>query len=92
MDVIDDPELHTYLVNAGDQYDVAWQFAEQFGVEIPVLLDLNETFYRAYPNTSDRYAPFPLQVVVDRNGGITYLARQYNTDAVLTAIRNALAE
>ena len=89
--MIDDPELHTYVVNAGDQYDVAWRFAEQFAVEMPVLLDLNETFYRNYPSTSDRYAPFPLQVVIGRDGEIAYLARQYDTDAVLTAIRAALA-
>lgn len=90
--MIDDPDLNAYVVNAGDAYDVAWQFAEAFAVEIPVLLDHNEYFYKNYPNTSDRYAPFPLQVVIDRDGEITYLARQYNTDAVLTAIRDALAE
>jgi hypothetical protein len=38
------------------------------------------------------YAPFPLQVVIDRKGEIVYLSKQYDVDAAVAAIEAALAE
>ncbi len=58
----------------------------------PVLLDADGSVYRSYDTSAlGGYAPFPLQILVDRQGRIVYMARQYNADAVRDAIEAALA-
>lgn len=59
--------------------------------ELPILLDEQETYYRPYAMEVPGYAPFPLQVVIDRDGTIVYLSKQYDVDAAVAAIQAALA-
>lgn len=66
-------------------------FVEEAGVTSPVLLDSDGGVYRSYDTTAlGGYAPFPLQILIDRDGKIVYMARQYNADAVKAAIEAAL--
>ncbi|MCB9758531.1 MAG: hypothetical protein H6739_01695 [Alphaproteobacteria bacterium] len=57
---------------------------------MPALLDTSESVYGSYNWNDGAYAPFPLQVVVNKNGIITYISRQYNADAARAAIQQAL--
>lgn len=56
------------------------------------LLDTQQEIYRSYGPVQGSYAPFPLQVVIDRDGTIVYLSAQYDADAVNLAIAAALEE
>lgn len=79
------------MVNAGDAYDVAWDYLDNLGVGLTCLLDQSKSVYSAYSGVPNAYAPFPLQVVIDREGVITYLNGQYDAEAVKAAIDAALA-
>lgn len=57
-----------------------------------MLLDEQETYYKPYAMEVPGYAPFPLQVVIGRDGTIVYLSKQYDVDAAVSAIEAALAE
>ena len=59
-------------------------------VRLTTLLD-GEEVYRSYPRGADAYAPFPLQLVIDPDGVVRYLAYQYDAEAVRAAIDEALA-
>ncbi|MFT5584649.1 MAG: peroxiredoxin [Cognaticolwellia sp.] len=90
---MNDPELHGWLVNAGEDYATAYGFIDELQVSgIPILLDEQETYYKPYAMEVPGYAPFPLQVVIDRDGEIVYLSKQYDVDAAVAAIEAALAK
>lgn len=90
---MDDPELNAWLINAGEDYGTAYGFIDSLQVSgIPTLLDEQETYYKPYANEVPGYAPFPLQVVIDRDGEIVYLSKQYDVDAAVAAIEAALAK
>lgn len=83
-----------WLVDAGDDYDTAWEFIDEAGTSLPCLLDLDEDVYSVYEKKGedDGYAPFPLQVVIDREGVITYLEYQYDAERLTAAIDAAVAD
>jgi len=59
-----------------------------------VLLDTEGTLSGQYSRTEggQSYAPFPIQVILDRDGVIRYLAYQYDAQAVRDTITALLAE
>ncbi len=59
-----------------------------------MLIDEDQTLYYSYSmgELGFNSAPYPLQVVIDRDGLISYLALEYDVDAVRAAIEAALAE
>ena len=64
---------------------------EEGGLTSPVLLDSDGAVYRSYDTSAlGGYAPFPMQIVIDREGTIVYMARQYDADAIQLAIESAL--
>jgi len=77
-------------VNVGESAELAAAFAEQAGVSSPVLLDSESRWHISYGGMDEGYAPFPLQIVVDREGVITYIGRQYDVSAVRRAVDEAL--
>ena len=79
-----------WLVNAGDSFEQVYDWIGEAGTTLPTLLDTDNAVYSSYQRGADAYAPFPLQVVIDREGRITYLANQYDAEAVRAAIRLAL--
>lgn len=84
--------MNVWLVNAGDNYDTAWAYLDNMGVSVTCLLDVSQTSYHSYTGVPNSYAPFPVQVVIDRHGVITYLNGQYDAEAVRAAIDAALAD
>jgi hypothetical protein len=80
------------LANAGDSSGVIQSFLEEAGTSLHSLMDQQQTIYGNYRPTEETYAPFPVQVVIDTNGVITYLRSQYDAQAVRFAIDTALSE
>ena len=64
------------------------RFIDETGVTFPVVQDVGRRpAYSAGPAIS----PFPLDVVIDRSGTITFLSREYEADALEAAVAAALA-
>lgn len=78
-------------VNTTDSEDTLQQFVEQTGVTFPVGWDVEES-YAAFKAAEDGISPYPLDVVVDRAGKITYLSREYDSGALQAAVEAALAD
>jgi peroxiredoxin len=92
-DAFPDDDVRVWLVSAGDPYEQALAYLQEAGTTLPCLLDTDESLYRRYDRREggEIHAPFPLQVVIDREGRITYLANQYDADAARAGIQAALA-
>ena len=90
----DEEDVKIWLVDAGDSFDDAFEFVGETSTSLPVLLDSDETIYKSYKREEggESYAPFPLQVIIDRDGTIVYLSNQYDAEAVRAAIDALLAE
>lgn len=87
-------QLTTFFVNAGEDEAAAREFLNTQGLTqraIHVLLDSQEAVYRSYP-WNDSWAPFPVHVVIDREGEVVYFARQLDAVALKAAIDEALAQ
>lgn len=66
------------------------QFREQTGVTFPLLL-LDDT-RGEYANDEGSISPYPVDVVVDREGIVRYLRREYDPAAMGAVIESLLAE
>ena len=87
-----DQDLSIWLVNPGEDFDTVYDFVGEYPSPLPVLLDRDESLYQSYGDVPDRYGPFPLHVVIGRDGTIRYLSGQYDATALTDAIDAALAE
>ncbi len=85
-------ELTAFFVNAGEDEAQARDFLLQSGVfeDIHVLLDTDEAVYYSYPY-EQAWAPFPVHVLIDRDGQVTWFARQLEAEGLRGAIDAALA-
>jgi hypothetical protein len=66
------------------------RFIEHLGVSYPVGLEQTANypaFAKNYPGAN----PFPLDVIVDTDGTIAYVAREYDPDALAAVIEKLLA-
>lgn len=86
----DEPDLVGWLVNVGEDRTVAEEFIQEAGTDWPVLLDRWEAVYGQY-SRGDQFAPYPIHVVIDRQGTVVYLNRRYDAPALQQAIQEALA-
>lgn len=86
-----DQGFQLWLVNAGETAEVAYDFIAEAQTGLPCLLDTDQSLYNSYPQGGN-FGPFPLHVVIGRDGTIRYLARQYDAAAARAAIEAALAE
>lgn len=60
---------------------------------LPCLLDSDGRYYASYPiELEDDYAPYPVDVVIDREGVIRYVTNTYDAEALKEIIRQALDE
>jgi hypothetical protein len=66
------------------------RFVEQTMVTFPVGWDETQSHLR-YPR-SDAISPFPLDVVVDRDGNIAYLSREFDPAAMRAVVERLLQE
>lgn len=65
-------------------------FVEQTGVTFPILR--GDRSYFEYGNQDGAISPFPLDVIVDREGRIRYLRHEFDGDAMVAEIERLLAE
>jgi peroxiredoxin len=65
------------------------QFKQQTGVTFPLLL--NDMTKDLYANSDGSITPYPLDVIVDRNGTIVYLRHEFDSDAMQATIEQLLA-
>ena len=65
-------------------------FIEQTGVTFPILR--GDTTYRNYANPDGAISPYPLDVIIDREGRITYLRHEYDGDAMVAEVERLLAQ
>lgn len=80
------------LANSGDQEGTVRSFLHSSGGGLLSLMDQNELVYRSYDRQGSSFAPFPMQVVIDREGTIRYLSFQYDAAAVRSVINQLLEE
>ena len=87
----DDEDVVTFWVNSLEIATDAYEFLASAGVDTTCLLDDMSSVHNSYdiPHEGQSWAPYPLQVVVDREGVITYLANEADPDAVKEAIEAA---
>ena len=64
-------------------------FTKAMGITFPILVDVDET-YTQYEAT-DKIAPFPMDVVVDKTGKVIMVTREYDIVEIQSAINAALA-
>ena len=65
-------------------------FVDQTGVSFPILRGDNTYFDYADPDGA--ISPFPLDVIVDADGNIAYLRREFDIDAMVMAIDRILPQ
>jgi len=65
-------------------------YANNLGLTFPIARDLNGT-YGMYVGT-DKIAPFPLDVVVGRDGRVRTVSRDFDVDALRAEVLAALSE
>ena len=90
-DHYDENEVVVLLANAGNDEGTIAQFLRDAHTDLPSLMDRQESTYRSYAR-AESYAPFPIQVVIDQQGIIRYLAFQYDAAAVRTVIDSLLSD
>jgi peroxiredoxin len=91
-----DDDVVVWLLNTEDEPEVVRDFTADAGLTVPSLLgaeDLYERYKReGHAGGEDPWAPYPLQVVVDGEGTIRYVAQQYDATRVTDLIDRLLAE
>lgn len=90
MDYFEGEDLVVWLVNVKESQQQAWDFIDGADIAVPCLMDEEGEFYDGYARPPSS-GPFPLDVVVDRDGRITYLSGDYDAPALRAAIEAALA-
>lgn len=65
-------------------------FAEQTGVTFPVMRDSAGTYFEY--DVVQESAPFPLDVIVDKNGVVRYIAERFDPDEIEATINELIAE
>jgi len=84
-----------WLLNTIDPLDTVRTFGDEAGIEGVMLYDANEPYSRYYAIDSGSghpYAPYPLQVVIDRDGVIQLISHQYDAAALNNTLDAILAE
>jgi hypothetical protein len=73
------------------QIDKVKAFCEDIGVTYPVGVEETET-YELFSQSFEGANPFPIDVIVDKQGIIRYVAREYDPARMKEVIDELLAE
>jgi peroxiredoxin len=74
----------------GDDAARVASFAKQTGVTFPVGLDVNNS-YGAFTSAKG-ISPFPLDVIIDRDGRVAYVGTEYVPDKMTAVIDGLLSK
>ena len=74
----------------GDTTAIVQGFIDQTGVTFPVGWDASGSYFD-FP-TDGAISPFPLDVVVDRQGLIAYVSREYDAEELLQVVAQLAAQ
>ncbi|MEQ9322866.1 MAG: hypothetical protein RIF41_27120 [Polyangiaceae bacterium] len=74
----------------GDTTAIVQGFIDQTGVTFPVGWDASGSYFD-FP-TDGAISPFPLDVVVDRQGRIAYVSREYDAEELLQVVAQLAAQ
>ena len=73
----------------GDTAKLVSQFVKQTGVTFPVGWDDNGSYRRL--KLDNGISPFPLDVIIDRDGTIAYVAAEYDAQSMRAVIEGLVA-
>ena len=87
-----DAPVDVWLVDVQDEFEQSYGWIGSAGVTLPVLLDKTKALYDSYSlsEAGMSSSPFPLHVVIDGDGVITYLSKDNQPELVRDAIEDAL--
>ena len=87
-------KVEVIAINAnGDAMDGVQRFVSNLHVTYPVgLEDPSTKTYSALTRIYKGSNPFPVDVVIGKDGVITYIAREYDPDGITAAVEAALAK
>ena len=74
----------------GDTAAIVNQFIAQTGITFPVGWDATGSYF-AFP-TAGQISPFPLDVVVDRDGTVAYINREYDAEGLRQVVEQLAAQ
>lgn len=74
----------------GDTPEILEAFREQTGVTFPIGWDPDLSYATFRPAGGDSISPFPLDVIIDRDGVIRYVNREYEASAMTAVIESLL--
>lgn len=77
-------------LQGGETPQTVENFREQTGVTFPLLLDDTTKSKYAFPDGV--ISPYPIDVIVDKQGTIRYLRHEYDPAAMTEVIEALLAE
>ena len=87
-------KVEVIAINAnGDAVDGVQRFVSNLHVTYPIgLEDPSTKTYSALTQNYKGSNPFPVDVVIGKDGIITYIAREYDPDGITAAVEAALAK
>ena len=87
-------KVEVIAINAnGDPMDGVQRFVSNLHVTYPVgLEDPSTKTYAALVQNYKGSNPFPVDVVIGKDGLITYIAREYDPDGIIAAVEAALVK
>jgi hypothetical protein len=90
-----DQGLSVVALNAHDELAAIGEvedFCSNLGLTYPVGLEEETDTYGAITANFEGLNPFPVTVLVDREGTIRYIAREYDADTITELVEEVLAE
>jgi len=76
----------------GDTPEIMQNFRDQTGATFPMGWGEAGSYSALFSSGGSGLSPFPLDVIVDRDGRIAYSSRQYDPDAMAAVINALLAQ
>ena len=74
----------------GDTADIVNQFVEQTGVTFPVGWDRSGSYSAFRTGGGGAISPFPLDVLVDADGKIRFITREYDPSELAAIVETML--
>lgn len=78
--------MAVFGINPGEGLAAAKQFAEQFGLKYPILVDDRNSVYNKYGQAG--MTPFPLDYIIDQNGIVRYVNTEYRPQEMIAIIES----